>query len=77
MDRAGRKLVRDTVDSIKKLHPDWGAKKALSEMKPMLEREQIHYTSENSLLQNIKYQIKKFMETGTTTVHTLIKKSVV
>ena len=37
----------------------------------MLEREQIHYTSENSLLQNIKYQIKKFTETGTKTVRRL------
>ncbi|CAF5142551.1 unnamed protein product, partial [Rotaria sp. Silwood1] len=68
MDRAGRKLVRDTVDILKKLHPDWGAKKILSDIKPMLDRQHIQYTSENSLLQNIKYQIKKFNETGTTTI---------
>ncbi|CAF4013267.1 unnamed protein product [Rotaria sordida] len=32
----------------------------------MLEREKIKYSCQNSLLQNITYQLKKFHETGTT-----------
>ncbi|CAF1544239.1 unnamed protein product [Didymodactylos carnosus] len=68
MDRAGKKLVRETIGILKKLHPGWEAKRILSDIKPMLEREQIPYSSSNSLLQNIKYQLKKFRETETTTL---------